>query len=136
MRVIIILITLLSLSSKGFTHNMPESIKKDKIIEAVSFVTKNITHYDIYIESTPLTLDFDFQLSRLEDGDKDIDSFYSVTQIDGEEFQLTCDLLSGEYGRERATYFLIYKNCKLKNLRTQKVTLLQFPAQSWDDWRY
>lgn len=136
MRVLAILITILSLTSKGFAHNMPETIKKDKIIEAMAHLTKNITPYDIHIEASPLTLDLDFQLSRFESGDKDIDSFTLTTTIDEEDYILKCDLLSGEYGRERAIYFLIYKNCSLQNLKTEQSTSISITTQSWDDWKY
>lgn len=135
MRISIILILGL-ICQLTMAHNMAEELKKDKIIEAVAHITEDVTHFDINITANPLKLDLDLQLARFDSGDKDIDKVVVSTVINGTDYQIDCDLLSGEYGDAKAIYFLIYRNCVLLNLNDFKAKDIKLSAQFWDDWKY
>lgn len=135
MRILVILI--MSVVCQGtLAHNMTTELKKDKIIEALDEFTQNINHHDITITANPLSLDYSLQMSRLDSGDKDIDKVLVSSIINGEKHRISCDMLSGEYGDARATYFIIYENCELINLDSFKVKSIELSPQTWDDWRY
>jgi hypothetical protein len=116
---------------------MSETLKKDKIQEALASHAKNITHNNIEISSAPLTADYELQYSRFfEAGDKVIEDFTLEVDIKDIPHRVTCDFLSGEYGKEKAVYFIVYKNCNLLNLESFKEKEIKLKTQLWDDWKY
>ena len=123
-------------SNMAMAHNMSDDLKKAKIMEAVSHITKNVTHYDISISSNIASLDLKLHSSRFDSGDQDIDKIIVTSQIGATYYQIDCDLISGEYGDDRPIYFLVYKNCTLINLDNFKIKSIKLSKQAWNDWRY
>jgi len=135
MKNIAILLCLL-FSTSVVAHNMSEETKKTKILTALHDYSTQIGFYDIDISSSPFKLDLDLQLARLDDGDKDIGDFIAKLNYKGEEHRIECDILTGEYGATKAIYFMIFRNCTLKNLNSYLTVNIDLNAKPWTDWKY
>lgn len=125
------------LANMAYAHNMSESTKKDKIIDALSNLSKNIKHSDIQISPAPLTPDFELQYSRFfESGDKTLEDFAVEYEQDSERYEISCDFLAGEYGRAKAVYFIVYRNCIQIDLNSYQEREIKLNTQFWNDWKY
>lgn len=128
-----VMILTLAYSTFALAHNMSESLKKKQILNAIASYGSKVKFSDVTIEANPFSLDIELQLTRFQDGDKDIDHF--KVKLSEKEY-LECDLLSGEYGESKALYFLVYKNCEKVNEKNYKRSPATLDSQSWNDWRY
>ena len=115
---------------------MSDDLKKEKIQEALSALSHDIGYYDIKISAAPFALEYDLQMARFEEGDKDIDKFTVLLDIGDVPHQVNCNFLSGESGEHKAIYFIVYKSCELINFDTYKTTTFEPPTQFWNDWKY
>ena len=136
MRILIILFTGFLFLQSAHAHNMREGLKKQKIKRALAHITTEIADHQIDITPNPLSWNLDFQWVRLDPGDKDIDDVTVYTQINGEEYKITCEVLSGEYGREKPIYFMVYENCTKTNMYNYKTKSISLAKQEWTDWKY
>lgn len=120
-------------------HNMPERVKRYKIIDAIKGKLDQayLEERNIKISPTPFSPDIELQLARFESGDQDLDKIEIKFYQREIPYLLSCTLLSGEYGRDGwALYFLKYKDCKLKNLYTSKERSIELNTKPWKDWKY
>lgn len=121
----------------SFAHNMSEETKKNKIQSALFNFSNKITHNDIQISAAPLAADFELQYSRFfESGDKTLEDFEVEFENEDSRFKIQCDFLSGEYGRKKAIYFIVYRNCSLLDLESYKEKEIKLNTQFWNDWKY
>ena len=122
--------------SPCYAHQMGLEIKLSKIKEALKPYSRSIASNKIIISPNPFAADLELQLSRLESGDKDIESISVDFYMDEQPHKVECDFLTGEYGRKKAIYFTIYKNCQLTNLENYKSKEIKLSPQFWNDWKY
>ena len=134
-----VVLGLMVMSQSVFAHNMPRQTKVDSIKTALESVIPEFRLGRVDFEFSEYALTLGGLKDLNASGDQDIEEFFAEISIDDNHYQINCDLISGEYIiRENtiAQYFLIYKNCKKKNLENYQVEYIQLPLQKWEDWKY
>ena len=138
MRILIwLLISTFSLAANA--HNMSDTIKKAKIKRALAGVTQVNSKVKIDFEFSEYTLSLSALDVFANSGDQDIEEFRAKFSKGGEDHELNCDMVSGEYlvrQRSIAQYYIVYKNCTLTNLETYKRKDVSLSKQIWEDWKY
>lgn len=121
----------------AFADQISDTMKKNKIIDSLNLLNIEVEPYQIEITPNNLSLNFNFQRSRFfESGEKDIYEISVDFYKQDTPYVIKCDMMSGEVGRVKPIYFLVFADCTEINQENFKERSIILEKQDWSDWKY